>query len=118
MCVSASAHRALSCGMERGLPGCGGSILPLDGAVLMKPFTLLQAEGLVLALASRHCPAPKGCFAVLALPEMCPGGCALQFWFPAPCGHSHTEAARCSPSHAPRNLLQECAFTWDVARRQ
>lgn len=51
----------------------------------MKLFTLLQQEGLVLALASRHCPAPQGCPAVLALPEMCPGDWAVQFWLPAPC---------------------------------
>ena len=85
MCISTSAHGALSHGMEQGLPCCGGSILLLNGEVLMKLSALLQQEGLVLALASRHCPAPQGCPAVLALPEMCPGDWALRFWLPAPC---------------------------------
>lgn len=60
------------------LDGPVAAVLPLNGAVLTKPFALLQQEGVVLALASRHCPA------LLALPEMYPGGLAQQFWFPAP----------------------------------
>lgn len=103
VCISTSAHGAFSYEMEQGLLGCGGSNVPSGGKVLRKPFTRLQQEGLLLALACRCCPASKVCPAVPALPGTYLGGWALPFWLLACCSQSHTRAARCLPSHAPWN---------------
>lgn len=112
VCQYAHPHLCMEHSAARGLPGSGGIHLPLDRAFL--PYLAAGAR----TLTSRYCRAPEGCPAVLALPALCPGGRALQFWLLVPYGQGHTGAARHSPKCAPRNLLQEYAFTWDMATRQ
>lgn len=110
MCISTSAHGAFSYEMEQGLLGCGGSNVPSGGKVLRKPFTRLQQEGLLLALACRCCPAYKVCPAVPAFARDISGWLDTAILAPGTLQpESHQSSEVFTQPCSMELLLQECA---------